>query len=395
MKVAIITNTCYEEIIPLAKHLACTIDIDFFAIISQSGSGKQLLFEKDDLWKREKCGLILNVNKKQYIADEFNDYINSKFNLHAVFFKSLAYFHPKNFKIIKDLIKFLKNSKYDLIHFNVDSHLIFFIKIFLPSIPIVITIHDPLPHLGEERFLYIPLDRRILKLRNATYILHSNYSKILFERITQNRTKSYMIPFGSHEWLNKYIKQDIQQKFGLILFIGRVCKYKGIDVLLKSFQQVKQEIPEAHLIIAGRGDYWFDYTEYIKGDSIEIINRYIPNKEIVSLLMQAHIVVLPYLEATQSGVVSTAFTLCKPIVATKTGGIPEIVRDGITGLLVEPNDSKALTVAIIKIMQSENFYNTVKKNISNLYNEGEFSWKEISSKTIQVYLSIVGKEANN
>ena len=52
MKVAIITNTCYEEIIPLAKHLSCNIDIDLFAIVSQSGAGKQLLFEKDDLWER-------------------------------------------------------------------------------------------------------------------------------------------------------------------------------------------------------------------------------------------------------------------------------------------------------------------------------------------------------
>ena len=395
MKVAIITNTCYEEIIPLAKHLACSIDIDLFATISQSGSGKQLLFEKDDLWKREKCGLILNVNKKQYIADEFNDYIDSKFNLHAVFFKSLFYFHPKNFKIIKELIKFLKNNKYDLIHFNTNAPLIFYIKLFLPSIPIVITVHDPIAHLGEKHLLYSLSDKFLFRLKNCSYILHSKYSQMLFERVTKNRTESYMIPFGNHEWLNEYKMQDSQLKYGLILFFGRIYKYKGIDVLLKSFQQVKQEIPEAHLIIAGSGDYWFDFTEYAKEDSIQIIDRYIPNEEIVSLLIQAHIVVLPYLEATQSGVVSTAFTFCKPIVATKTGGIPEIVRDGITGLLVEPNDSKALTVAIIKIIQSKILYNTIKKNISNMYNEGEFSWKEISSKTIQVYLSIVGKEANN
>ena len=395
MKVAIITNTCYEEIIPLAKHLSGAIDIDLIAIVSQSGAGKQLLFEKDDLWGNEKCGLILNVNKKQYIADEFNNYIDSRFNLHALYLRSLAYFHPKNFKTIKDFIQFLKKEKYDLIHFNVNTHLILFIKTFLPSVPIVITIHDPLRHSGEESFLSATLDKFIFRLRNATYILHSDYSKILFERISKNRTNSYMIPFGNHEWLNEFKKEKIPEEDNLILFIGRVSKYKGIEVLLKSFQQVKQEIPEAHLIIAGNGDYWFDYTKYIDGDSIEIINRYIPNEEIVRLLLQAHIVVLPYTEATQSGVVSTVFTFCKPIVATRTGGIPEIVRDGETGLLVEPDDRKALTNAIIRIMHSEILYNTIKKNISNIYNEGEFSWKEISSKTAQVYLSVAGKERIN
>jgi glycosyltransferase involved in cell wall biosynthesis len=392
MKVAIITNTCYEEIIPLAKHLSSTINVNLFATISQRGSGRQLLFEKDDLWMNEKPGLIFNIDRKQYIADEFNNYINSKFNLHAVFFKTLAYFHPKNFKIIKDFIQFLKKEKYDLIHFNINTHLIFFIKAFLPSVPFVITIHDPVPHLGEESFLYSALDKITSKLRNATYILHSNYSLALFDNINRNKSKRFMIRFGNHEWLNEYKKQDSIRKYGLILFIGRISKYKGIDVLLKSFQQVKQEIPEASLIIAGNGDYWFDYTKYINGSSIEIINRYIPNKEIVKLLMQSHIVVLPYTEATQSGVVSTVFTFYKPIVATKTGGIPEVVKDDETGLLVEPNDSKALSNAIIRIIQSEILYNTIKKNISNIYNEGEFSWKEISSKTELVYLSVVGKK---
>jgi glycosyltransferase involved in cell wall biosynthesis len=395
MKVAIITNTCYEEIIPLAKHLSGAIDIDLIAILSQSGAGKQLLFEKDDLWEREKCGLILNVNKKKYISDEFNSYIDSKFNLHALFLRSLAYFHPKNFKIIKGFIQFLKKEKYDLIHFNVNTHLILFIKIFLPSVPIVITIHDPSRHLGEESKLSAILDKFIFNLRNATYILHSNYSLALFDNINRNKSKRFMIPFGNHEWLNEFKKEEIQEENNFILFFGRISKYKGIDVLLESFKQVKQEIPEAHLIIAGNGYYWFDYTKYINDDSIEIINRYIPNEEIVRLLLQAHIVVLPYIEATQSGVVSTVFTFCKPIVATRTGGIPEIVRDGETGLLAEPDDSEALTNAIIKIMQSGILYNTIKKNICNIYNEGEFSWKEISSKTALVYLNVAGKEKIN
>jgi len=395
MKVALITNTCYEEIIPLAKHLSCTIDIDLIATVSKSKAGKQLLFEKDDLWEHEKCGLILNVNKKQYIADEFNRYIDSRFNLHALYLRSLAYFHPKNFKMIKGFIQFLKTEKYDLVHFNVNTHLILFIIAFLPALPIVITIHDPLPHLGEESFLSAILDKVILKLSNATYILHSNYSLALFDNINSNKSKRFMIPFGNHEWLNEFKKEQIQEEDNLILFIGRISKYKGIDILLKSFKQVKHEIPEAHLIIAGSGNYWFDYTEYINGDSVEIINRYIPNEEIVRLLLQAHLVVLPYAEATQSGVVSTVFTFCKPIVATRTGGIPEVVRDGETGLLVEPDNIKALTNAIIKIMQSEVLYNKIKKNISSLYNEGEFSWEEISSKTARLYLMVVGKEKIN
>jgi len=392
MKVAIITNTCYEEIIPLAKYLSDTIEISLFATISKSGSGKQLLFEKDDLWINEKPGLILDVNKKHYLAIEFNKYIGSKFNLHAIYLKSLAYFHPKNFKIIKSFISYIKKENYDAIHFNINSLLTFYIKIFIPSLPIIVTIHDPVPHIGEGGSLTSLVNRLTNNIKNATYILHSRHSLALFNNIVRKRVNSVMIPFGNHEWLNEYKNQDILPNYGSILFIGRISKYKGIDVLLESFHEIKEQIPEAHLIIAGSGDYWFDYTKYIQSESVEIINRYIRNEEIVQLILKAHIVVLPYTEATQSGVVSTVFTFCKPIVATKTGGIPEVVRDGVTGLLVEPNDRKSLAAAITKLIQSRILYDTIRKHICNIYDEGELSWTEISLKTVKVYLDAIGRK---
>ncbi len=395
MKVAIITNTCYEEIIPLAKYLSADIDVDLFSIVSGSGAGKELLFEKDDLWKKERYGLVLDINKKKYIVDEFNNYVDSGFDMHAVYFKSLAYFHPKNFYVIRNFINYLRNEKYELIHFNTNTQLIFFVKYYLPSIPIVITIHDPLPHLGEKKKPFAFLNRFTSRLKNATYILHSNYSLSIFDTINKNRSKRFMIPFGNHEWLFEYKKENSERKYGLILFIGRISKYKGIEVLLQSFREVKGNIPDAHLIIAGNGNYWFDYSEFVRKDGVEIINRYIPNNEIVKLIGEAHLVVLPYLEATQSGVVSTVFTFCKPIVATRTGGIPEVVINAKTGLLAEPNNSMELANEIIHILKSEALYNNMVLNISSMFNEGELSWHEISKKTIEVYFNVLNKVKTN
>jgi glycosyltransferase involved in cell wall biosynthesis len=99
---------------------------------------------------------------------------------------------------------------------------------------------------------------------------------------------------------------------------------------------------------------------------------------------------LPYIEASQSGVIPTAYGFKKPVVVTSAGSIPEIVDDGITGFIVPPKDVNALAEAIIKLLKDrelrrkmgENAYKKLKKDLS---------WDNIAEKTIQVYKETIGE----
>jgi glycosyltransferase involved in cell wall biosynthesis len=83
-------------------------------------------------------------------------------------------------------------------------------------------------------------------------------------------------------------------------------------------------------------------------DAVTFYNSYVPNEELGVYFSAADVVVLPYLEATQSGVVQVALGFEKPIIATSVGGMPEAVHEGETGLIVPPADSDALYKAILR-----------------------------------------------
>ena len=96
-------------------------------------------------------------------------------------------------------------------------------------------------------------------------------------------------------------------------------------------------------------------------ENVNIINRYLPNEELESYLTAADLVVLPYISASQSGILQLAFSSLTPVIVTDVGGLPEVVKDGHTGYIVPSRSSDALAKAIVKF-----------------FSEGEkISWKKI------------------
>jgi glycosyltransferase involved in cell wall biosynthesis len=110
------------------------------------------------------------------------------------------------------------------------------------------------------------------------------------------------------------------------------------------------------------------YLEQIKNsgvsDNIKIVDGYIPDSGIEKYFAAADIVVLPYESATQSGIVQIAYGFEKPVIATKVGGLPEVVLDGKTGYIVPPKDHKALAEAVCRFFRenkAEEFTENVRK----------------------------------
>jgi glycosyltransferase involved in cell wall biosynthesis len=141
----------------------------------------------------------------------------------------------------------------------------------------------------------------------------------------------------------------------VILFFGFVRPYKGLNYLIDALPLVLEK-QDVHLLIAG--EFWDSaqtYLDQIQSLHLEshvtLVDRYIPNEEVGVYFAAADLVALPYVEATQSGIVQMAFGFGVPVLTTKVGGLGEAVRDGVTGLLVHPRDSQALALAILRYFQ--------------------------------------------
>lgn len=107
--------------------------------------------------------------------------------------------------------------------------------------------------------------------------------------------------------------------------------------------------------------------------------------ELAELLFACDIVVCPYKDATQSGVVMTAFSMQKPVVASNVGGLSESIVEGQNGLLVPPCNSQKLAEAIIDILQDDGKQMHMQRNIYNEFFKGEYSWQQITQKYIEFY----------
>jgi len=137
-----------------------------------------------------------------------------------------------------------------------------------------------------------------------------------------------------------------------VLFLGFVRAYKGVDVLLKALEY----LPRRSVRVTISSEFWdptaAEVGEIVAGlrdpQSVSVRDGYVPDEAMGALLATHHVVVLPYREATQSGLVPLAHAAGRPVVASAVGGLAEQVRDGVDGVLVEPGDPRALAHALLK-----------------------------------------------
>lgn len=146
--------------------------------------------------------------------------------------------------------------------------------------------------------------------------------------------------------------QQARRALGLagdtILFFGFIRAYKGLDVLLRALPLVKRPVT---LCVAGefyesRAPYDKLIAELGLADRVRILDRFAGEAEVRQYFSACDAAVLPYRTATQSGVIPLAYALECPVITTRVGGLPEVVEEGGTGLMVPPEDPAALAAAI-------------------------------------------------
>jgi alpha-maltose-1-phosphate synthase len=131
------------------------------------------------------------------------------------------------------------------------------------------------------------------------------------------------------------------------LFFGRLEAYKGVNHLIAAFAQASGQLPPAaRLVLAGPGrleDAWAGSLP----PRVEVANRLIGDEEALDLFSRCSLLVLPYIDATQSALIAAAYYFQKPVIVTRTGALPEYVEHGRTGWIVEKDHPASLERALL------------------------------------------------
>ena len=291
------------------------------------------------------------------------------------------------------LLLFLIRNKCDVIHLTWPANVYEFI-IYMLKRKIILTVHDPFPHTG--------LDTRIVRLRRKVAFRCVPHFIILNKAQREKFLSFYHLPSSAvidsrlscYTYLNM-VEQDMttvpEQKY--ILFAGKISKYKGVEYLLEAMKKVHDTFPDIKLVVAGGGKYHFDISEYAALPYIDIRNRFIPDEELVALMNKTQFMVCPYTDATQSGVIMSSFTFGTPVIATRVGGLPEMLGNGKYGMLVKEKDTDALYLGICSLLSDEEQLADYRKEIAKDYtSDGYLSWKTIAEELRESYLQMASRK---
>jgi glycosyltransferase involved in cell wall biosynthesis len=177
----------------------------------------------------------------------------------------------------------------------------------------------------------------------------------------------------------------VEEEEYLILFFGRIWEYKGLEYLIRAEPLISARVPDVRILIAGQGEDFSRYARMmVHPEHFIVDNEFISEGRTAEYFRRASIVVLPYIEASQSGVIPLAYSAAKPVVATEVGGLPEMVEHGRTGYLVAPRNASQLADSVVRLLLDRNLRREMGLNGKRKI-EAECSSEVIARKTIEVY----------
>lgn len=309
---------------------------------------------------------------------------------HLVAYQSRRSIHPASLLVNRKAAQYIKRLRPDIVHFDDVSLRLALSFRELPAIDIL-TVHDPKVHSGEEDWRR-DLARWLMFRRVRHFVVHSEAMReplardynISARRIHRTQLGIYNI---SREWMGPPLAQDERT----ILFFGRLSAYKGIETLFHAAPLVADRVPNVRFVVAGSPQ--FGYIPPVPpvmpcGGRIDLEYGHLGNERLAELLQRATVVVCPYNDATQSGVVLTAYAFERAIVATNVGGLPEYVRHQETGLIVPPRDPDALARALVAMLTDVPLRLRLGAESRSL-GVSDLSWRRTVDRTLEIYRSVL------
>jgi glycosyltransferase involved in cell wall biosynthesis len=241
-----------------------------------------------------------------------------------------------------------------------------------------LTVHDPAPHPGDPQpSRRILLVRRALRRRAGLLFVHSEAMASELRQLGDARGPVEIVPHGFAAPESPPAPLPAQPS---LLFFGRISHYKGLDTLLEAMPVVWERLPAVGLTVAGEGP--LPDSPALADQRVTVFNQHLPESRVSRLFADSTCVVLPYRQASQSGVGSEAKRYGRGVIATTVGGLPELVGDD-SGRLVAPKDPAALAAAILEVLTTPGL--AAKLGVGAAASAAEASWDSVGAKTLASY----------
>ncbi len=260
---------------------------------------------------------------------------------------------------------------------------------------LVLTAHDVLPR--EPRPGQLAAQRRLYERFDAV-VVHSEHGRERLLELGVDPARVHVIPHGALTHLaalstTPRMGGQAEARAGemdgppstdrpVVLFFGLLRPYKGLDVLLRAWRGIES----AELWIVGMPR--MDVTRLMADapPNVRFVPRFIPDAELYAYFTRADLVVLPYLEADQSGVLFTALAFGKPLLLSDVGGFPEVAATG-AARTVPAGDSAALREELRELL-ADPAARAAMTESARVAAAGPYSWDAIAQRTLALYGSL-------
>ena len=240
-----------------------------------------------------------------------------------------------------------------------------------------LTVHDPVRHPGEDVSRAAALGNRALIRAAGLIFVHAEALRDELAEAARPRAPIVVVPHGVDPGS---APRPLPERPS-ILFFGRLGHYKGVDVLLDAMAGVWETVPEATLTIAGAGE--LEPHAALADERVALHAEHVPDERLPGLFAAAGCVVLPYRQASQSGVGSLAKRHGRPLVVSDAGGLPELVADG-SGLTVPVEDPAELAAALASVLSDGDLAARLAAAGARTAESGA-GWRSVGEATLEAY----------
>ncbi|MCK5040254.1 MAG: glycosyltransferase family 4 protein [Candidatus Aenigmarchaeota archaeon] len=314
---------------------------------------------------------------------------------------------PIKLNLYFTISKLLKEEKFDLVNANTPVPYYADMACYATKrqkVPFILTYHNDNVHPNKiVNFLcnlYNPTFNS-LTLKHSTKIITPSpfcFNKSRF--LKKHKNKLSWIPPGIDltkfkPKKSKYIleKYNLKKNSKTILFVGHMGtfhKHKGVDVLINAIKKVNKTNKNTHLILVGKGDAK-EYKKLCEKQNIKntIFAGFVKDETLPKYYQSADILVLPTTTEQEGfGMVLLEAMACGgPVIGTKIGGIPYVIKNNKTGLLIEPKNPLLLANAIKKLLNNKELWKKLSKN--GLKESKKYDWKKVIDKTEKLFKGVV------
>jgi D-inositol-3-phosphate glycosyltransferase len=299
----------------------------------------------------------------------------------------------------------LWNNKFE--HFDRTALMLYY---KLLNKKIMLTAHNV--NLGKRNLKDTPLNRLTLRIQyrlaDRIFVHTEEMQREMAKEFGIRASKVCVIPFGINNQVpnTSLSSTEAKERIGIhggektILFFGKIRPYKGLEYLVTAFLRLAKENKDYRMIVAGKPgkgceQYWKEIQEQIQGyvleDRILVRTDYIPDDEVEVFFKAADVLVLPYRNIYQSGVLFLGFNFGLPTLAADVGSLKDDIIEGKTGFVFKPEDPVALAEAIERHFASDLYreLDTRREEIRS-FAGARHSWETVGKATVGVYCASLG-----